>query len=140
MPRVAWTDAALTSATWHQVLGVIERPAGTQIGASEFREAINLVFRTYTGLHLNGRYAVTSVRAGMPGVLSVIELERDLAAIQAVIPLAQQPGTGRWHFPLTVDTLQQLERVAVPADTRATGRRARKRKEEAHGGFSLRWW
>lgn len=127
-------------ATWHQVLGVLEQPPGTEIGTAEFREAINLVFRTYTGMRLSGRYAVTAVRGDMPGVLSVIELERDLAALKTMIPLVQQTGTGRWHFPMTTKTLRQLERVAVPPDTRSTGRRAQKRKEEEHAGFSLRWW
>lgn len=141
MPRIAWTDATVASAAWHQVLGVIDQPPRSELGRDELREAMNLVFRSYTGLRLRGRYAVTSVRAGTPGVLSVIELDQDLAIIQGVIPLFRDPGTSRWQFLMTFDTLRQLEQVAVPPDTRATGRRERKRKEEKeHGEFSLRWW
>lgn len=140
MPRIAWGDTGSLSENWSQVLGIIDLPA-PDLGTYDLRHAINLVYRSYSGLRLKGRYAVTTVRAGAPGILSLLELEEDVAALRAVVPLVRQPSLRRWHFLIDDEATRRLLQVAIPADTRATGRRARKRKEaEEAGTHSLRWW
>ena len=141
MPRVPWADAASWSSSWQQVLGVIQAPAGApHLGTDFMRESTNLIYRTYTGLRLSGRYAVTAVRTDTPGILTLLELERDVAVVGQVVPLIRPEGSDRWQFLMNDATTEKLSRVAIPADTRATGRRARKRKEEEEQRPSLRWW